>query len=86
MPAYFWILKVGKRIADVRTLHGAQEIFSAQMQRLVGKLNLARTAVMGRVRRVALRTLYDFAMRGGGGEWALEPGRRRGVGFRFRCT
>ena len=68
MPAYFWILKVGKRIADVGTLHGAQEIFSVQMQRLVGKLNLARTAVMGRVRRVALGTLYDFAMRGGAGE------------------
>ena len=59
--------KSGKRIADVRTLYGAQEIFSAQMQRLVGKLNLARTAVLGRVRRVALRTLCDFAMRGGGG-------------------
>ena len=47
----------------------------AQMRELL--LNFERTSVMGRVGRVALRPLYDLAMRGGGKldirpRWALS--------------
>ena len=34
---------------------------------------------------MALRPLYDFVMRGGR-EWALEPGRYRGVGLRVETA
>ena len=42
------------------------------MQKLVGKLIFAQTAVMGKVGRVALRPLCDMEMRGGG-PWLKGP-------------
>lgn len=77
--------RAGKRMADVRTPFGAQGVILAQVRKLAGKLNFDRTAVEGRAGRVALKPLYDFVMRGGR-EWALEPGRYRGVGLRVEAA
>lgn len=51
------------------------------MQRLVGKLNFAQSAAMGRVGRVPLWPLYDFVMRSGG---RVGPSTRWALGRRIR--
>ena len=43
-----------------------EEVFLAQMHKLVGKSNFAQTSVMGKVGRAALRPVYDLLTRGGG--------------------
>ena len=70
--------KADKRITDVKSLHQAQGIFLAQMPKLVGKVNFAQSAAMGRVGRATLGSLYGllFARRGGSGSES-----RMGIGM-----
>ena len=67
--------KVRQIAGEITSILNGKEAFLAQMQKLVGKLKLAQTAVMGKVGRVALRPLYDMLIRGGrlideGPRWA----------------
>ena len=45
---------------------GGEEVSSAQVRKLVDKLNFAQVSLMGKVGRVALRPPYDVVTRKGG--------------------
>ena len=53
---------------EIGRISEKEDVFLAQTQEMVGKLNFAQTSVTGEKGRVALRPLYDPVMRGA--RWA----------------
>ena len=58
--------RIERPMGDASDLRGPNGVFPAWMQKMVSKLDLARTAFSGMVGRVALRSLRDYVPRRGG--------------------
>ena len=56
-----------RKVSDATgQISAKQKAFLSQMRKLVGILSFTQTSVAGEVGRVALRSLYDLVIRGGG--------------------